>query len=342
MANPTLLDPGQAIKRAFDDASDSFRVELNSAVTLGSVDIQDGNGGGAKATVVPASTSPIATDSALVVTISPNSAAPLPVGSATAAKQDTGNTSLAEIAIDTDHLDANLSTLATAANQTSELSKLDEIEQELDDANTTLAEIALDTDKLDVNLSTLATAANQTSELTKLDTLHTDFGVVEGKQDTGNNSLASIDGKIVAVNTGAVVITSGSVTVSATDLDIRDLVFASDKVDVSGSTLNSKPIGYTTSEFVRNDYTGTPVTSAAYVELIASTASENQEMELFDSSGYTMKIAFGSAGFEIDQFLDYPGGNGRVLHHVPASTRISIKAVATSATAGELCLNLRG
>ncbi len=40
-----------------------------------------------------------------------------------------------------------------------------------------------------------ATSDNQTSELTKLDTLHTDLGVIEGKQDTGNTSLASIDGK---------------------------------------------------------------------------------------------------------------------------------------------------
>lgn len=43
-----------------------------------------------------------------------------------------------------------------------------------------------------------ATSANQTSELTKLDTLHTDLVNVEGKQDTGNASLSSIDGKVPA------------------------------------------------------------------------------------------------------------------------------------------------
>lgn len=41
-----------------------------------------------------------------------------------------------------------------------------------------------------------STSANQTSELTKLDTLHTDLVSVEGKQDTGNASLASIDTKV--------------------------------------------------------------------------------------------------------------------------------------------------
>lgn len=35
------------------------------------------------------------------------------------------------------------------------------------------------------------------------------------KQDTGNTSLASIDSKIIAVNTGAVVISSGSITANA-------------------------------------------------------------------------------------------------------------------------------
>lgn len=94
------------------------------------------------------------------------------------------------------------------------------------------------------------------------------------KQDTGNTSLASIDGKITAVNTGAVVVASSAlptgastaarqdtgntslatiagavsgtemqvdvltmptVTVQATNLDIRDLTSASDSVAVVGT-----------------------------------------------------------------------------------------------------------
>lgn len=97
-------------------------------------------------------------------------------------------------------------------------------------------------------------------------------------QTTGNSSLSSIDGKITAVNTGAVVISSSALptgaatsalqgtgntslatiagavsgtemqvdvltmpttTVQATNLDIRDLTFAADKVDASGSTLGA-------------------------------------------------------------------------------------------------------
>lgn len=59
-------------------------------------------------------------------------------------------------------------------------------------------------------------------------------------------TLAALNAKVTAVNTGAVVITSGTittitnpVTVTATDLDIRNLAFATDKVDVSGSTVTA-------------------------------------------------------------------------------------------------------
>jgi hypothetical protein len=73
------------------------------------------------------------------------------------------------------------------------------------------------------------------------------------KQDTGNTSLASIDGKLTAplsvtgpltdtqlratpVPVSGTVSVTEPVTVDAVDLDIRNLVFATDKVDVSGSS----------------------------------------------------------------------------------------------------------
>lgn len=100
--------------------------------------------------------------------------------------------------------------------------------------------------------------------------------------------------------------------------------------------------GYTVHEFKRNDYASTAVTTAAYVQLVAATANIYEEFEIFDSSGQTMVIAFGGAGSEVDQFLVPPGGNGRVLHHCAAGTRISIKAVSANASVGEHDLNLRG
>lgn len=57
------------------------------------------------------------------------------------------------------------------------------------------------------------------------------------KQDTGNTSLSSIDGKITAVNTGAVVVSSGSVTANAgTNLNTSALALSATQTDRSQFT----------------------------------------------------------------------------------------------------------
>lgn len=58
-------------------------------------------------------------------------------------------------------------------------------------------------------------------------------------QTTGNTSLATIAGAVSGTEMQVDVLTMPTVTVTATNLDIRDLVFATDKVDVSGSTLGA-------------------------------------------------------------------------------------------------------
>lgn len=63
---------------------------------------------------------------------------------------------------------------------------------------------------------------------------------VSGTSADGDYATLNVDanGRLYCIVTGAVSIT-GSVTVTATDLDIRDLVFATDKVDVSGSAVTA-------------------------------------------------------------------------------------------------------
>jgi hypothetical protein len=152
--------------------------------------------------------------------------------------------------------------------------------------------------------------------------------------------LSSSTDSIAVTDGGGSLTIDGSVTVSATNLDVRDLVFATDKVDVSGSTVTATVALLDTAEFVRNDYSSTNVTTGAYVELIASTAFAVKKMQIFDSSGQTLKIATGAAASEVDRFLVFPGGNGDVEITIPAGTRISIRAVSASATVGEISINL--
>lgn len=59
----------------------------------------------------------------------------------------------------------------------------------------------------------------------------------EAGQDTGNASLATIAGAVSGTEMQVDVLTMPTTTVQATNLDIRDLAFASDKVDASGTVL---------------------------------------------------------------------------------------------------------
>jgi hypothetical protein len=91
---------------------------------------------------------------------------------------------------------------------------------------------------------------------------------------------------------------------------------------------------------VLNDYSSSPVTSAAYVQIIASTTSAANAIEIFDSSGVTLYLAVGAAASEVDQIIVIPGGNGLIPLAIPASSRISLKATSTSATSGIFTINL--
>jgi hypothetical protein len=106
------------------------------------------------------------------------------------------------------------------------------------------------------------------------------------------------------------------------------------KVSIQNQTgmLQSNPPVY-------NDYTSTPVTTAAYVELVASVSQNTHKIQIFDSSGETMILALGAAGSETDLMWIFPGG---IEHNVyiPVGQRLSIKAKSGNATSGYLAANL--
>jgi hypothetical protein len=179
----------------------------------------------------------------------------LPTGASTSALQTAGNLSLSNI--DTS-LDVALSTRASEAT----LSNID--------SNI----ITVDTDNVTVVSSVLPTGAS-TSAL----------------QTAGNASLVSIDSKLTAPLSvigpltdtelrATPVPVSGTLTVTGTDIDIRDLTFATDKVDVSGSTVDAVQSG----TWNINDITGTislptgASTSALQVTGNASLASIDSKL----------------------------------------------------------------
>jgi len=85
------------------------------------------------------------------------------------------------------------------------------------------------------------------------------------------------------------------------------------------------------------------VTSGAWVQLIASTAAAAKKLLVFDSSGYSLELGVGAAASEVRKLIIPPGGlNGPIPLAIPAGSRISIRAINTTAdyTAAEHLLTL--
>jgi hypothetical protein len=114
------------------------------------------------------------------------------------------------------------------------------------------------------------------------------------------------------------------------------------KTDALGNVVISPSAGESQTETVRNEYGVTPVTTGAWVTLVASLASAIKALEIFDSSGQTLEIGIGGIGSEVRQLLVFPGGNGKVPCIIPSSTRVSIRAVSANASVGEIDINFYG
>lgn len=161
--------------------------------------------------------------------------------------------------------------------------------------------------------------------------------------ENGGN-LDEINAKILTTNTTLSSIQSNTTAINQKLPSVIGEHGKSNSLSVTMAP-DSSPLGVKSTltnskgEFFRNDYTINTVTTSAYTQLIASTTSTYSCIEIFDSSGQTLKLAFGGAGAEVDQFIIFPGGNGRIPFVVQAGTRISIKALSATANSGEIDLN---
>lgn len=117
-------------------------------------------------------------------------------------------------------------------------------------------------------------------------------------------------------------------------LNVNGTISVPGGITVTGGSINTT--GKTSVALVRNDYSSVNVTTAAYVQLIASLADSVTALHIFDSSGQTLVLATGAAAAEVNQIYIPPGGNDLIPLTIAAGTRVSIKAVSATASAGEL------
>lgn len=142
-------------------------------------------------------------------------------------------------------------------------------------------------------------------------------------QTTANSTLTTISGQLPGTLGQKTMANSLAVTLASDQSNIN--VTQGGKIQANNPVVTS--------------YSSTNVTSGAYVQIVASTTTAINLVEIFDSSGVALYFATGGAGSEVNQFVIYPGGNGQVPFAIPQGTRLSLKAVSTSATSGTGIIN---
>jgi hypothetical protein len=90
-------------------------------------------------------------------------------------------------------------------------------------------------------------------------------------------------------------------------------------------------------------FASTNVTSGAWVELLSDVgATAIKRVQVFMSQGNALELGFGAAAAEVSQMFIFPGGNEVFEMDIPAGTRLSVRAVSSTASTGELLVNLLG
>lgn len=117
-----------------------------------------------------------------------------------------------------------------------------------------------------------------------------------------------------------------------TSVESLSVVFASD-----GSfpiTIGAKGYKYSTAYL----YSGTPVDTTNWTQLIASTAAASSEIFITDQSGEVMELGIGAAAAEARVFLIPRGFSGSVPLSIASGSRISVRAITATASSGEIVL----
>lgn len=81
-------------------------------------------------------------------------------------------------------------------------------------------------------------------------------------------------------------------------------------------------------------YSGTNVTTNAYVTLLNSTPYTVSKLLISDSSGQLVKIAYGLPGSEVDIFSCAVSGSIVVPYYLPQGVRLAVKAISATASTG--------
>ena len=233
---------------------------------------------------------------------------------------------------------------ATAANQATEISSLSTIATN----SGTQATSALQTSG-NASLTTVATNSSATQGTVAAGVAASKADLIAGQFNTTLPTLLTGQQAAVQVDSsGRLILGTSAATIGTINLAAAQTLAT---VTAVTSITNALPIGTNTigavisagsagvsNAPIQNLYGTTNITTAAYVQLVASTTSATNYLDIFDSSGQAMILATGAGGSEVILAYVPPGGD-QIRVQIPAATRIAYKALSANATTGYLLVN---
>jgi hypothetical protein len=155
--------------------------------------------------------------------------------------------------------------------------------------------------------------------------------IIKGDTATGTGSASAVS---IQGSAGLAVLIKGNSTAGIPSTDVVTIQGVS-----TGTKLPIESQGRLKAWLATYDYTGGSVTTAAYQTLLGSTANKCTQIYISDTSGSSMILAVGGVGSEVDQLYIGPGGSDAPYElAVPISSRISIKALDTTASVGRMVI----
>ena len=224
--------------------------------------------------------------------------------------------------------------LATEAKQDDIITELQAVNSELNTQTTELQAINTELDAQTVLLTsvdgkvatetTLASLeAKDFATQTTLAAVLADTTSLDGKDFATQTTLAALDAKVTAVDTtGKATEAKQDNIIDALDLDVVDQIDATPVLDTS--------------------LTNIPGSASLPLEVVASTAAQTRKITSVEDIGEYIGLYTGAASSET-LLAVLPLGGGDLEVDIPASTRISLRAMGTTAISlGSIALNLQG
>lgn len=248
----------------------------------------------------------------------------LPTGASTEAKQDTANSLLTTIDVDT----GNIATNSAAINN-----KLPVNLGQKTMANSLAVVLASDQSVIDVDVTSTVLPPDAATETTlnnvnnNIASIASTVGGSELQVDVvaplpaGTNNIGDVDVlTLPSIPTGSNTI--GKVDVNT--LDVVDFIDTNPVLDASVTTINGS--------------------AGAFVTIVASLAAAVKKLQILDTTGAFIGIYTGPASSEVLKVIIGPGSDQTIEASIPAGTRVSVRRLdsTTSITSGNLAINFLG